>query len=284
MTQLRPAGPQDIPQIDAFLCDHLVDSVFPLSNLRRFGLAGDLHPSAMRFWIARADQNITACLGLSNAGYLMPQLPHWSDWSQLPNILHAQQIKGLLGGAQQASVCRAALGLDQTATDLDSTEKQYSLDLRQLTIPTTPCHLVPLSAHNRDIAISWRTAYHIHTMGSPVDAAKDWATRNIDAYLQADSHRILMHHDQPVAMTGFNATLPELVQIGGVYTPPALRGSGYARTAVALHLAQAHRNGVPRAVLAAANPAAERAYEAIGFEQIGHFAMILFSQPKSVPS
>jgi predicted GNAT family acetyltransferase len=66
-------------------------------------------------------------------------------------------------------------------------------------------------------------------------------------------------------MTGFNAQTADIVQIGGVYTPPPLRSRGHARRAVALHLAEARDRGVraPRSLRSGA--AAARAYEAIGF-------------------
>ncbi len=77
-------------------------------------------------------------------------------------------------------------------------------------------------------------------------------------------------------MTNFNAALPAIVQVGGVYTPPDFRGQGYARRAVALHLEQAREAGVREAILFAANPAASRAYEAIGFTQIGGYRIVNF--------
>jgi predicted GNAT family acetyltransferase len=72
------------------------------------------------------------------------------------------------------------------------------------------------------------------------------------------------------------------VQVGGIYTPPALRGRGLARAAVALHLAEARNTGVSRAVLFAASPAAARAYTAIGFQPNGSFALVLFAAPVTI--
>jgi predicted GNAT family acetyltransferase len=60
--------------------------------------------------------------------------------------------------------------------------------------------------------------------------------------------------------------LPDVVQVGGVYTPPALRGKGHARLALALHLAEARGKGVGRAILYAFSEPAARAYRAIGFQ------------------
>ena len=84
-------------------------------------------------------------------------------------------------------------------------------------------------------------------------------------------------------MTGFNAELPTIVQIGGVYTPPPLRGQGFARHAVALHLDEARRRGVGRATLFSASESAARAYSAIGFEPIGHYTLCHFDGPQVAP-
>ena len=114
----------------------------------------------------------------------------------------------------------------------------------------------------------------------PLRPAK--AAEDVRAWLNADSHRVLLHHGQPVGMTGFNVRLPGIVQIGGVYTPPDLRNRGYARTAVALHLAEVRTKGTTRAVLFAATPAAARAYRAIGFQPNGSFALVLFTAPATI--
>ena len=50
------------------------------------------------------------------------------------------------------------------------------------------------------------------------------AQQDVDGNFERGSHRPLVIDDQPACVTGFNATLPEIVQIGGVFTPRALRG------------------------------------------------------------
>ncbi len=72
--------------------------------------------------------------------------------------------------------------------------------------------------------------------------------------------------------------LPEIVQIGGVWTPPALRGRGYARAVVAGSLVAARKRGVQHAVLFAdpLNPAAKRAYLSLGFRIVGDYGLVLF--------
>ena len=80
----------------------------------------------------------------------------------------------------------------------------------------------------------------------------------------------------PVAYSAFNARLPEIVQVGGVWTPPDRRGRGYARAVVAGSLLEARAEGVRRAVLFTSNPMARRAYEALGFRKIGEYGLVIF--------
>jgi len=91
--------------------------------------------------------------------------------------------------------------------------------------------------------------------------------------------RLLELDGAPVAMTAINARLPDMVQIGGVYTPEELRGRGYARLAVALHMAEERAKAVRTAILFASGPAACRAYEAIGFERIGTYSLAILREP-----
>ena len=97
--------------------------------------------------------------------------------------------------------------------------------------------------------------------------------------LSSGDVRLLEIDGAPVAMTAINARLPDMVQIGGVYTPPDLRGRGYARRAVALHMQEVRAAGVQKAILFASGAAACRAYEAIGFERIGDYALAILRDP-----
>ena len=91
-------------------------------------------------------------------------------------------------------------------------------------------------------------------------------------------HFLLMDGDIPLTMTGFNPRLPDIVQIGGVYTPPAWRGRGLARRALALHLAQVQATGVQRSTLFAVSAVAARACRALGFREIGAWSLIVLAE------
>jgi predicted GNAT family acetyltransferase len=94
----------------------------------------------------------------------------------------------------------------------------------------------------------------------------------------AGSAWLIEHDGVPTSFSGFNARLPDVVQIGGVFTPPALRSRGWARAAVASQLAAVVGEGVSRALLFTGedNLAAQRAYTAIGFRRIGDYGLLLF--------
>ena len=83
-------------------------------------------------------------------------------------------------------------------------------------------------------------------------------------------HVIWMFAGERVAMATEARTLPGSVTIGGVYTPPAWRGRGFAGSVVASLSAQALAEG-RRAVslwVDTANPVANRCYEKIGFRAV----------------
>jgi predicted GNAT family acetyltransferase len=105
---------------------------------------------------------------------------------------------------------------------------------------------------------------------------------------EASRDDVVLHHDRgtdwlllsngtPVSYSVFNAVLPDIVQIGGVWTPPELRGHGYARCVVAGSLLAARAQGVERAVLFAdpVNEAARRAYRSLGFRVVGDYGLVL---------
>lgn len=129
---------------------------------------------------------------------------------------------------------------------------------------------------------AWRMAYNIETIHEP-DGPELWehSRSGVERYLGQRATWILEAGGQPVATTSFNARLPEIVQVGGVYTPPEWRNRGYARAAVAASLLAARAEGVRRAILFTGQERwpARRAYEAIGFRPVGDYYIALLHGP-----
>ncbi|NVO57860.1 GNAT family N-acetyltransferase [Rhodobacteraceae bacterium B1Z28] len=274
------AQEDDIPAVERFLYEHVQSSMFPLANLHDFGLNGT-YARSVQIWLLGDD--LRGVFAITNEGMVLPQCPDCCDAELVAatDLVRDREILGVIGEATQTRRIMRLAGWSDRATQLDHDEPAFSLELASLIIPELPAsRLVPLSMIDHGLAVEWRRAYLIETLGVLQKDVTEQAKRDIDSYLSRDSHRVLLVDGEPVGMTGFNAVLSDVVQIGGVYTPPHLRGLGYARQAVALHLNEARASGVSRAVLFAASNFAARAYVAIGFVRAGDFALILFQTDK----
>jgi predicted GNAT family acetyltransferase len=123
---------------------------------------------------------------------------------------------------------------------------------------------------------AWRLAYDIETLGATDSVeSRERAAEVLDAQI-ADAHVwVAVNQGQLVSLSAFNAALPDIVQLGGIYTPPEFRGRGYAKAAVVASLLAARDRGATRAVLFTDNPSAARSYEAVGFQRVGDYGLIL---------
>ncbi|WP_373355088.1 GNAT family N-acetyltransferase [Pseudoroseicyclus sp. CXY001] len=280
-----PAVEADRPEIEAFLDARLPRAMFPRANLAHYGMvspggAGG-HRLAMRFWLQREGGAVTDVLGATAEGFLLPACPT-GPWAAAAGALTGESVGALIGPAEEVAPLRAALGLGQAPGELDEVQPHFLLDLAALEVPGGPGRLVPFADAPEALVTGWLRDYFTETLGTPLDLAVVEAGRAFRQAAEAGSHAVLMEGDEALAMTGQNARLPSIVQIGGVYTPPALRGRHHARRAVALHLAEAQARGVTRATLFAAGPPAIRAYEALGFRRIGDWALCRFAAPQRV--
>lgn len=291
---IRRAGPQDVDALRVFLQSHVQDAMFPLGNLSAHGVIPqgqtDAPDKAMRVWIYdqdnRPDSRIVAVFALTQTGMMMPVFSKAFtqagsvDWRAL---IAGLSVIGCLGQSFAARSVLSQLGVEEAATKVDEDEPHYALDLADLQEPIAHgAELIPLDGPYRDLAVTWRRAYLVEVLGAAEDSGLEQAEKDIASYRRKDSHRLLLKDGRPVAMTGFNAQVDDTVQIGGVYTPPELRGRGHARLAVALHLAQARNAGVKQVVLFAASEGAAKAYEAIGFSRIGSFTLCMFQDPVEI--
>lgn len=286
MTLPRPALPADAARLVPFLEGHLAGSMFPLGAILRGDLIapGVALPSfyAMHGWLAEGATDVAAFLGLTQGGTLLPQGPG-ADWAAFRPYLSGRQIAAAVGPAAQVPLVLHGLGLERHPRRSDKDEPGFDLWLDRLVMPdVTGYRLQPLTRALLPLAADWRSLYLQELQALPPEAAQARADEDVWRWLLAGDHRLLMAGDRPVALTGFNTRLPDVVQVGAVFTPPDLRGRGLARRAVALHLAEARAQGIRRAVLFAASAAAATAYRAIGFQPQGRMAIVEFAEPATV--
>ena len=280
---LRPAQPFDAEPIERFLVGHASTSMFLRSNLAAHGLACSDAERATSIFVSETAGNLQGVIGLTNSGYLLAQLPDCSafDLSQARRHWSGRTVVGMTGVSQQVAWVLDSLGLGTNKCALDRNEPLYQLNLAALSDQFDTIR--PPSSSDLSILNSWFTDYLIETGG-----AKDKKTARTDARSRAQravdtaGPRMLEVDGQPVAMTAFNAEVADMVQVGSVFVPRALRNRGYGRRVVAAHLAEARTRGINQAILFAASDSAARAYESIGFERIGTYRVVLFDPPATI--
>lgn len=267
---MKPVTHAHLPAVTRFLESRIERAMFPLSNLRQYGLDSDA-PYAPQLWQTCADGVVTGVFCQLRNKTVMPLCAPEASCAMLPgrDMLH------LIGPTDLVRPVIETLDLAERPHFLNRDEPHCALDLKDLAVPEGQGTLRPLKDADPATMIAWRAADLIEALGYSKERARTESQTAYTAQASSGLYRVLMDGAVPLAVTGFNATLPDIVQIGGVYTPPDRRNRGHARRAVALHLAEARARGIAKATLFSNSPAALRAYEAIGFRRIGGWTLLL---------
>ncbi len=284
---LRVLGPGDEAALIAFLAPRADSSLFLIANLTAAGIVDRDAPYAGAY-VGRFENG--ALTGVA-AHYWNGNLTFQTDADALALAHFAVEstkrpVKGLVGPWPNLVALRASADPSFAArtAQFETHDILYALVLDKLAPPAalTEGRVIcrPARADDLDLLARWRSGYRSELMNEPPGAALEAGAREeMGRVLQANAGFVLEADGAPVAYSGFNARTAEIVQIGGVWTPPELRGRGYARSVVAGQLQIARDQGAKRAVLFTGeeNRFAQRAYESIGFQRIGEYGLILFA-------
>lgn len=277
----------DEPALEAFLAPLAASSMFLRANARAAGLVDRGGPLQGTYVAAYDHAVMTGVAAHYWNGMVVLQAP---DLRTLEVIARAavarsgRKLAGFVGPRSQVEEARRTLKLDERKTALDSRERLYELDLDELKIPRDLATGRIACRHPRkdelDLLTRWRIDYSIDTLG--VSEGPELAASCRAEVARLDDEGSQWVGDDgggPVSYSAFNARLPDVVQVGGVWTPPELRGRGYGRAVVAGSLVDAGSQGVRRAVLFTdeKNRAARAAYEALGFRVVGDYALVIFA-------
>jgi uncharacterized protein len=191
-------------------------------------------------------------------------------------------LLAIVGPLSQVETAHAGSSLGEQAVQKRSIEGLFVLNLSNLIAPgpvgssATCCR----RAESQDVALlrEWRFSYELECTGLPdTDATRLRAAQMIEGHVERKEAFLWEVEGRPVSLCTHTARVSDIVQIGGVWTPPEWRGRGYARRVVAGALQVAEQEGVTRAVLFTENPAARRCYEALGFQRAGDSGTIIFA-------
>jgi RimJ/RimL family protein N-acetyltransferase len=283
----RRLEPGEEALIEAFLAGTPGTTLFLRSNLARAGLAGDGRPFSGVYAGAFDDGALAGIAAhFWNDNVVLAPGPHAETLAALAVSLTGRRVAGILGPHAEVVRTRSALGLGETPARFSSKELLYSIACGELCVPPALVSgelVVRLPEPDElDELLAWRMQYCAETAATP-DTPETRADqrRYLEAYQEKQHHFVVTrgHGGERVAYSAFNATVADLVQVGGVWTPPSLRGHGYARCVVAGSLQHARNRGVRGAILFTdeKNVAAQRSYVAVGFRPIGDYGIVFFA-------
>lgn len=281
-------GPGDEGALEAFLVRHAHSSMFLRSNLAACGIVDHGQPHQSTYVAARDAGGIRGVVGHSWHGMLQVQAPVdvVGDLARAAVERSGRAVTGLVGPWAQVAAARTALGYDGARVRLCSHEDLFALDLAHMIVPVTLAdgrvRCRQPEAAELPLLVDWRIAYDVEISGATdTPALRQTTVIDIVRLHAREATWVVTADGEPVAYSAFNAQLPAIVQVGGVYTPPSHRGRGYARAVVAGSLLAARERGVTHAVLFTGkdNDHAQRAYRALGFRVVGDYGVVLLDIP-----
>ncbi|GEO16965.1 GNAT family N-acetyltransferase [Microvirga aerophila] len=287
---VRLAHPGDESLLDAFLAQHADSSLHLRSFLTRGGLVDEGKPLQGTYAIALSDGHIVGVAMHSWHNVVFLQAPGSSaELARVAIEATGRPLLKILGSLSQVETAHAGLGLEEQAIQRQSRVGMFVLNLSDLIAPgplgssSTSCR----RAKSEDLALlrEWRFSYELESTGLPdTDTTRSLAAQMIEGHVARKEAFLLEVGDIPVSLCTHPVSLcthmvrvSDIVQIGGVWTPPEWRGRGYARRVVAGALQIAEQEGVTRAVLFTESPAARRCYEALGFQRVGDYSTITYA-------
>ncbi len=287
-TSIRSLARGDEPMLERFLLKYVQSSAMLLSNLRNGGIVNEGRPRQATYVAAIRDGEVVGVVALCWNGMLLPQAPEMLDeLARTAVTVYQGRVEGVIGLEDQVTRVAYMLSLPsgkQPLVMMDSHEILYALDIAKMKIPEAlrSGRAKVRRFEPRDIPVltDWMVDFNMEAMNRRI--TRDEVESNLlRSGEERDNRWVLESSEGLRATTGFNAATREVVQVGGVYTPPELRSRGYARIAVAGSLLEAHARGVPLCVLFTAedNIPAQRAYEALGFNRRDRYRLLLFREP-----
>jgi RimJ/RimL family protein N-acetyltransferase len=294
MPDIRTLEPGDEAALEAFALPRIETSMFLLGNSRTGGLSDHSERFQGTYAAAFEGERITGVAAHFWNGNVVVNAPHHLSALWRAAVAASRRgVKGVIGPAEHVAAVMRDLAIvpDAAVVQMHSVENLYALELRSLIVPPALAARAvtarPAEPRDAEQLARWRCAFEIETLNERETPQLLEARRQAIANQIRERRMWIAEADgRPAAMTGFNTTTREAVQVGSVFTPVEQRGRGYARAAVAQSLLDAREDGVGKAILFTGedNIAAQRAYSALGFQHIGDYCILLLRAPINIPS
>lgn len=273
-----------IDELSSYLNQYQETTMFIRNNLYHSGIAYQDAPFHGEYYGSFTNNQLNGVLAHYWNGNVMMQAEHFTALSALVSefkLNRTRPIAGVLGEDSQASFVIKQLDLQSSQFAINYQEQLFVLNLEKMITPqaiqSSSCFLKTVPECEMDLIKEWLIAYHIEALGDDINNPKfeDSIIDEIKNEELSQNRWVLFVNNTPVSLCGFNANLPDIVQIGPVYTPLSLRNKGFARIAVYLCLKQAAVQKVKRAILFTSDNSAICAYRALGFQEIGTYRLAI---------
>jgi predicted GNAT family acetyltransferase len=254
------------------------------------GIAGTIrdspdHYKARDFWLVRDGSTVVAA-GLRTPPYNLvvahPKSPQ--ALAALAETLAGEELPGVVG-AEPEALDFAKLWTKHTGSAARTNMRQGIYALENVEPPPAPPGSARVATdHDRELVLRWWIAFAEEALHEDTPGT-DLAEVMIDHRLSSSTAGILLWEDggRPVSLAGWSGPTPNGIRVSPVYTPPELRGRGYA-TALTAELSQRLLDGrlfeggrrFCFLFTDLANPTSNAIYERIGYRRVAEAAEILF--------
>jgi len=188
----------------------------------------------------------------------------------LAGDLVGQQVPGMVGPTASTEPFAFAWAA-RTGAKATLTRHERSFRLRHVIPPRpAPGHMQRAANEHRAVLAAWSKAFEEEAHTAPPGPTDHEATA--DRWIRGVGRTAWLWIDEgrPVSLTGVGGLTPHGIRVGPVYTPPELRGRGYASNLVA-EASQLHLDSGREFVFLftdLANPTANKIYQSIGYEPV----------------
>jgi uncharacterized protein len=253
------------------------------------GIAGNVRDGIyddFRLWLVRdGTEVVAAALQTPPYNLILARPSSPQALTALVEAVAGEELPGVVGAEPEATAF-AELWTRHTGSPARTNMRQGVYALEHVEpLPPVPGSARVAAANDRELAVRWTVAFADEALheGGP---GRDRAEVMFDYRLAAPTAGILLWEDggEPVSLAGWGGRTPNGIRVGPVYTPPELRGRGYA-TALTAELSQRLLDG--RLLEGGrrfcflytdlANPTSNAIYERIGYRRVVESAEIVFA-------
>jgi predicted GNAT family acetyltransferase len=254
------------------------------------GLAGTIRDSPNRyplrsFWLVREGGEVAAAALRTPPYNLVLARPRSAAaLAALAEAVSSEQIPGVTGAEPEVHEF-AELWSERSGIPGRVNMRQGIYALEQVApLPEVPGSARVGTDDDYELALRWWIAFGEEVLHEGGPGRED-ADQNVRHKLSSPSSGFLLWEDEgePVSLAGWGGPTPNGIRIGPVYTPPELRGRGYA-TALTAELSQRlldgrlYQGGRQFCFLYTdlANPTSNAIYERIGYRLAAEAAEVVF--------